>query len=58
WDTSASSKKDVETFLASLCALDTLSVVITMRGSERPAGVQWSHPFLPQLGPLDVASAR
>jgi hypothetical protein len=58
WDTGASSKKDVETFLASLCALDTLSVVITMRGSERPAGVQWSRPFLPQLGPLDVASAR
>ncbi|KAJ7746518.1 hypothetical protein B0H14DRAFT_454557 [Mycena olivaceomarginata] len=58
WDSSATSKKDVETFLASLCALDTLSVVITMRGSERPAGIQWSRPVLPQIGPLDVTSAR
>ncbi|KAJ7905311.1 hypothetical protein B0H14DRAFT_2167094, partial [Mycena olivaceomarginata] len=58
WDSGATSKKEVETFLASLCGLDTLSVVITMRGSERPAGIQWSRPFLPQLGPLDVPSAR
>ncbi|KAJ6455760.1 hypothetical protein C8R45DRAFT_914505, partial [Mycena sanguinolenta] len=56
WD--SPSKKDVESFLASLCALDTLAVLITMRGSERPAGVQWSRPFLPQLGPLDVPAAR
>ncbi|KAK7015019.1 hypothetical protein R3P38DRAFT_2998996 [Favolaschia claudopus] len=58
WDSPTSSRKDVENFLASLCALDTLAVVITLRGSERPAGVQWSRPFLPQLGPLDVPSAR
>ncbi|KAJ6547376.1 hypothetical protein B0H19DRAFT_1165293 [Mycena capillaripes] len=58
WESSAVSKKEVESFLASLCALDTLAVVITMRGSERPAGVQWTRPFLPQLGPLDVSSAR
>ncbi|KAJ7738492.1 hypothetical protein DFH07DRAFT_82876 [Mycena maculata] len=57
WE-SSSSKKEVEGFLASLCALNSLAVVITMRGSERPAGVQWSRPFLPQLGPLDVPSAR
>ncbi|KAJ7273529.1 hypothetical protein B0H12DRAFT_496918 [Mycena haematopus] len=56
WD--STSKKEVESFLASLCALDTLAVLITMRGSERPAGVQWSRPFLPQLGPLDVPAAR
>ncbi|KAJ7694178.1 hypothetical protein B0H17DRAFT_1058072 [Mycena rosella] len=58
WESSESSKKEVESFLAALCALDNLAVVITMRGSERPAGVQWSRPFLPQLGPLDVPSAR
>ncbi|KAF7363283.1 hypothetical protein MSAN_00983500 [Mycena sanguinolenta] len=56
WD--STSKKDVESFLTSLCALDTLAVLITMRGSERPAGVQWSRPFLPQLVPLDVPAAR
>ncbi|KAJ7467108.1 hypothetical protein FB451DRAFT_1178347 [Mycena latifolia] len=58
WESTESSKKEVESLLASLCALDNLAVVITMRGSERPAGVQWSRPFLPQLGPLDVPSAR
>lgn len=58
WESTASSKKEVESLLASLCALDSLAVVITMRGSERPAGVQWSRPFLPQLGPLDAPSAR
>ncbi|KAJ7172664.1 hypothetical protein C8R46DRAFT_1086794 [Mycena filopes] len=58
WESSAASKKEVEAFLASLCALDALAVVITMRGSERPAGVQWTRPFLPQLGPLDALSAR
>ncbi|KAF8212427.1 hypothetical protein K438DRAFT_1244160 [Mycena galopus ATCC 62051] len=58
WDSSATSKKEVETFLASLCAINTLAVIITMRGSERPAGVQWSRPFLPQLGPLDAPAAR
>ncbi|KAJ7489891.1 hypothetical protein B0H11DRAFT_1044888 [Mycena galericulata] len=58
WESSPSSKKEVEAFLTSLCALHSLAVIITMRGSERPAGVQWSRPFLPQLGPLDVPSAR
>ncbi|KAJ7219102.1 hypothetical protein GGX14DRAFT_515889 [Mycena pura] len=58
WETTESSKKEVENFLTALCALDTLAVVITMRGSERPAGVKWSRPSLPQLGPLDVKSAR
>ncbi|KAJ6546497.1 hypothetical protein DFH09DRAFT_1171190 [Mycena vulgaris] len=58
WESTEGSRKEVESLLASLCALDSLTVVITMRGSERPAGVQWSRPFLPQLGPLDVPSAR
>ncbi|KAJ7029366.1 hypothetical protein C8F04DRAFT_42446 [Mycena alexandri] len=58
WESNAVGRKEVEGFLASLCSLSTLSVVITMRGSQRPAGVQWSRPFLPQLGPLDTLSAR
>ncbi|KAJ7661744.1 hypothetical protein B0H17DRAFT_1093842 [Mycena rosella] len=58
WESSELSKKEVEIFLTSMCALDSLAVVITMRGSQRPAGVQWSRPFIPQLGPLDVPSAR
>jgi hypothetical protein len=58
WESSELEKKEVENLLASLCSLDSLAVMITMRGSERPAGVQWSRPFLPQLGPLDIPSAR
>ncbi|KAJ7766658.1 hypothetical protein B0H16DRAFT_369587 [Mycena metata] len=58
WESNVVARKEVEGFLVSLCSLSTLSVVITMRGSQRPAGVQWSRPFLPQLGPLDVLAAR
>ncbi|KAJ7632441.1 hypothetical protein FB45DRAFT_912441 [Roridomyces roridus] len=58
WESNPSSKKEVEGFLTALCSLDSVAVVITLRGAERPAGVQWSRPFLPQIGPLDVPSAR
>ncbi|KAJ7285659.1 hypothetical protein C8J57DRAFT_643858 [Mycena rebaudengoi] len=58
WEATDASKKEVESFLASLSALGNLALVLTMRGSERPAGVQWSRPFLPPLSPLDVQSAR
>ncbi|KAJ7458913.1 hypothetical protein FB451DRAFT_1272852 [Mycena latifolia] len=58
WESTEPSKKQVKSLLASLCTLDSLSVVITMRGSERPAAVQWSRPLLLQLPPLDVPSAR
>lgn len=58
WEATDASKKEVESFLASLSMLGNLALVLTMRGSERPAGVQWSRPFLPPLSPLDVQSAR
>ncbi|CAK5279615.1 unnamed protein product [Mycena citricolor] len=58
WDAGPENKKAAEELLALLCSLDTLDVVVTMRGAERPAGVQWSRPFLPQLGPLDNSAAR
>ncbi|KAJ7495086.1 hypothetical protein FB451DRAFT_1163820 [Mycena latifolia] len=31
---------------------------ITMRGAERPAKVQWTHPFLATLKPLSYLAAR
>jgi hypothetical protein len=34
------------------------STKITMRGSERPAKVYWSHPFLPPLRPLSDHAAQ
>ncbi|KAJ7482625.1 hypothetical protein FB451DRAFT_1442105 [Mycena latifolia] len=52
------SRADVETFLASLEDMDQLTLMITMRGAERPANVRWSHPFLEPLKPLTQEAAR
>lgn len=41
-----------EQSLAALCAVESLSVIITLRGSERPAGIPWTRPFLDPLSPL------
>ncbi|KAF7358750.1 ATPase-AAA-core domain-containing protein [Mycena sanguinolenta] len=35
-----------------------LGIIITMRGSERPAQVRWTRPFLPPLRPLTNDAAE
>ncbi|KAJ7500061.1 hypothetical protein FB451DRAFT_49751 [Mycena latifolia] len=57
WE-SRESRDSVEEFLALLADLDHLALIITMRGSERPAKVNWTHPFLPPIKPLPYAAAR
>ncbi|KAJ7924671.1 P-loop containing nucleoside triphosphate hydrolase protein, partial [Mycena leptocephala] len=52
------SRGKIEEFLSLLTGVDHLALVITMRGAERPAKVAWTHPFLPQLKPLEQAAAR
>ncbi|KAJ7600604.1 hypothetical protein C8J56DRAFT_880270 [Mycena floridula] len=52
------SKMEVETLLATIAALKNVSIVITMRGSERPSKIAWTRPFLPPLKPLDKSSSR
>ncbi|KAJ7461319.1 P-loop containing nucleoside triphosphate hydrolase protein, partial [Mycena galericulata] len=53
------SRKKVEDLLAHLAAISNLAIMITMRGAERPGNIQWSHPFLPPLGPItDSATLR
>ncbi|KAJ7223417.1 hypothetical protein GGX14DRAFT_307667, partial [Mycena pura] len=52
------SRGDVERFLALLTEVDHMSLIITMRGAERPANVHWTHPFLPALKPLPLDAAR
>lgn len=52
------SKAQVEELLSTFAYLDNLSLVITMRGSERPGKVEWSRPFLPPLSPLSLPDAR
>ncbi|KAJ7051712.1 P-loop containing nucleoside triphosphate hydrolase protein, partial [Mycena amicta] len=51
-------RAEVEEFLALLAEVESVALLITMRGAERPAGVQWSRPFLPPLAPLSQTAAR
>ncbi|KAJ7754733.1 P-loop containing nucleoside triphosphate hydrolase protein [Mycena olivaceomarginata] len=46
------SRSGIEEFLSMLTDIEHLTLIITMRGAERPARVQWTHPFLAPLGPL------
>ncbi|KAJ7727875.1 hypothetical protein B0H14DRAFT_3169421 [Mycena olivaceomarginata] len=48
----------VEEFLSLLTDLEHLVLIITMRGSERPAKVRWTHPFLLPLQPLSDEAAE
>ncbi|KAJ7482623.1 hypothetical protein FB451DRAFT_978763, partial [Mycena latifolia] len=52
------SRADVEKFLALLENVEHLTIIITMRGAERPASVRWTHPSLEPLKPLSQEAAR
>ncbi|KAJ6480970.1 hypothetical protein C8R45DRAFT_932874 [Mycena sanguinolenta] len=52
------SRAGVEEFLSLLTDIDQLGLIITMRGAERPAKVQWTHPFLLPLQPLSDDAAQ
>ncbi|KAJ7452619.1 P-loop containing nucleoside triphosphate hydrolase protein, partial [Mycena latifolia] len=52
------SRPGVEEFLSLLTDIHHLALIITMRGAERPAKVQWTRPFLPPLKPLSDDAAR
>ncbi|KAJ7652684.1 P-loop containing nucleoside triphosphate hydrolase protein, partial [Mycena polygramma] len=49
---------EVEEFLSLLTDIQHLALIITMRGAERPAKIQWTRPFLPPLRPLSQEAAR
>ncbi|KAJ7027764.1 P-loop containing nucleoside triphosphate hydrolase protein, partial [Mycena alexandri] len=57
WE-SPKSRKEIEEFLSVLTDIDSLALVITMRGAERPSKVQWTRPFLLPLPPLAQDAAR
>ncbi|KAJ6459052.1 P-loop containing nucleoside triphosphate hydrolase protein, partial [Mycena sanguinolenta] len=57
WDPTES-RRNVEEFLSQLTDSPRLALLITMRGAERPAKVQWTRPFLPPLTPLSPEAAR
>ncbi|KAJ7618672.1 hypothetical protein FB45DRAFT_932185 [Roridomyces roridus] len=52
WE-STESRSEVEDFLSLLGEVPQLAIIITMRGTERPAKMKWSRPF---LGPLKTLS--
>ncbi|KAJ7462930.1 hypothetical protein FB451DRAFT_1180570 [Mycena latifolia] len=52
------SRGEVEELLSKLTDVPHLALMITMRGAERPAKVQWTRPFLAPLKPLSHLAAR
>ncbi|KAJ7911622.1 P-loop containing nucleoside triphosphate hydrolase protein, partial [Mycena leptocephala] len=52
------SREEIEQFLCQLTDLNHLALMITMRGTERPAKVRWTRPFLLPLKPLAQDAAR
>ncbi|KAJ7154633.1 P-loop containing nucleoside triphosphate hydrolase protein, partial [Mycena filopes] len=51
-------RAEVEEFLSQLSEVPQLSLLVTMRGAERPANVKWARPFLPALEPLHPSASR
>ncbi|KAJ7865163.1 hypothetical protein B0H14DRAFT_3133491, partial [Mycena olivaceomarginata] len=52
------SRGGIEEFLSLLTEVKHLALLITMRGTERPGKVQWTHPFLLPLQPLSAEAAQ
>ncbi|KAJ7495286.1 hypothetical protein FB451DRAFT_1213756 [Mycena latifolia] len=52
------SRAEVEELLSKLTDVPHVALMITMRGAERPAKVQWTRPFLAPLKPLSDVAAR
>ncbi|KAJ6480945.1 P-loop containing nucleoside triphosphate hydrolase protein, partial [Mycena sanguinolenta] len=52
------SRGAVEEFLSLLADIEHLGLIITMRGTERPAKVKWTRPFLLPLQPLSSDAAQ
>ncbi|KAF8260417.1 hypothetical protein EI94DRAFT_1667989 [Lactarius quietus] len=58
WDQSDEIKHSVEELLSRITVLHHVTLLITMRGAERPARTHWSQPFLEPLDTFGQAAAR
>ena len=58
WDQHVEIKHSVEEMLSRVTELHHVTVLITMRGVERPARTQWTQPFLKPLETLDHDAAK
>ncbi|KAJ7513102.1 hypothetical protein B0H11DRAFT_17619 [Mycena galericulata] len=56
--TSPCTRVALEDLLADLSAIPSLSLLLTLRGFQRPRGPAYTHPFPPPLGPLPLPAAR
>ncbi|KZV61580.1 TPR-like protein [Peniophora sp. CONT] len=54
WDADASG---VESLLADIASLSHFALLVTTRGGDRPRGVAWTKPFLPEITPLILEAA-
>lgn len=58
WDEPGPRKKAVERLLADITALSSVTVLITMRGEERPNETVWTLPMLPPLTNFSLDAAK
>ncbi|PPQ89264.1 hypothetical protein CVT25_001348 [Psilocybe cyanescens] len=49
-------RSEIETMLSEISSLTTVTLLLTMRGSQQPAGTRWSN-IVPPLQPVDIDSA-
>ena len=58
WDQDGDTRYAVEELLSRIAELRHITLLITMRGTVRPAQTQWTSPLLPPLVTLDCDAAR
>lgn len=51
-------RKKVEDTLASISTIENLSLVVTVRGAQRPSSVEWTSPLLPPLDRISLSGAE
>ncbi|KAJ7928361.1 P-loop containing nucleoside triphosphate hydrolase protein, partial [Mycena leptocephala] len=52
------SREQVEQLLSLLADIQSLALLVTIRGAERPGQVKWNRPFLPPLETLSPSASR
>ena len=58
WDQPGPTKRAVETLLAHITALSSVTVLITLRGAERPKETAWTPPMLRPLNNFSRDAAK
>ncbi|KAI0295624.1 hypothetical protein B0F90DRAFT_1141961 [Multifurca ochricompacta] len=58
WDQSNETKRSVEVLLSRITSLRHVTVLVTMRGAQRPGQTEWTQPFLDPLGTIGLTAAK